>query len=456
MNNFKSQAVPRSWWNRPTLWLACWLLPALVILAGFLLREWTAQNAVQQRLEELRLVGKPIDNASMELVFVSSTSTHNTVAWNEVAYLASGWASTMGQDLPYLAGQSLPVAALVDGQWPESARANEFLLLLEPFFRRLHELADKSSGPVWQPIQFSGVGTLLGSIQESRSIGDLLALDFDYAVFVKDRQRAVRDLKTMRAVIEAYNWDTFFVVELASFARTHVLHDAIARSLQADLWSAEELVTVRSLVAPPIDVAKRWSKIFDFELAASLATIRDASNWPAEYGTQGLFMGPFSRLPSSQLRFLQDMQQIQLLGQNDLKTLWEVCRSFDQHRNHGTIASIYAPAVGSIAKSYVSQEESRRILIAAIALKCYQLRHGSYPGKLDAVLEDKGIEITRTELEGVNHAPIGYQVDGQQAYVWNSPDSDIFSFEDIREQLDVDAVTSDHNNYPFISAIRLR
>jgi hypothetical protein len=420
MNNSKLPRRQRSWWKRPSTWLVGLILPLCAILGGFWARELSAKRQAQQLLSELRLKGKPVDNASMELKFVSTTSSENTLAWSEAAYAASGWASTMGQDLPHFGMSSTPASAFIDGAWPEAERVGEFLTHLQPLLQRLHEAADKTSGPVWQPIHFDGFYTLLGSIQERRSLSRLLVLDFDYAVFVKDRERALRNLKTARAAITAYQWDAFLVAELVNLAQTGLMYASIGKSLQSDMWTASDLNELKRLVGPPIDVASRWPKLYEFELAASLATINSTADLGSDFGQLNMVVSRMAKLPSSQLRFLDDMQRIGALGQNDLEQLLKSTANLDRPENRGLIASMLATGVRQFARAYVNAEESRRTLLTAIALKQYKLSQGSYPAKLDQLLEESKMDVTRAELEGIDHSPLGYQLDGQIAFLWNT------------------------------------
>jgi hypothetical protein len=414
----KQPAIQRPWWRKPTTWLIALALPAVAFLGLFAVREWDASNELQVRLQKLRSTGRPIDNASLDVKYVSSTNSEQSVAWNEAAYAASGWASTMGQDLPFLGNKNgVPPAAFSKGEWPEVERVDEFLTQLQPVLKRLHETADKTTQPVWQPIHFDGYNTLLGSIQESRSIVRLLTLDFCYAVYSKDRQRALRDLKSIRAAIVAYSWDVCLVQELVRMAHVGTMNHVVGMSLSTELWTSEDLAEIGRLVGGPKDMAQHWQRILDNEQAFASDTSPGVALLHDPTGKK--WMGFALSLPSVQLRYLDDMERIKSVGQNDLMGLLRAAEQLERDWNFGVAASLFAPSVGAVARAYVNSEESRRLVKTGLALKQFRLSHGKFPVSLEQLPSETALNITRADITGVDQLLFGYEIEGAEAHAWN-------------------------------------
>lgn len=411
------------------MWVTGLFIVIAIATGGFALREFSASQQFANRLEEIRRSGMPIDDASLESMFTTVTNTDNSVAWNEVGFLASGWVSTMGHDLPAFGSTTTPASAFLAGDWPAGQRVGELLEQIQPLIQQIHLTADKTNGPVWQPIHFDGFNTLLGPIQEARSISRLLQLDYEYAVFTKDRQRALRDIKSSLAAIKAYQWDAFLVAELVNIAQIGMLYNSVGQSLKSPMWTIEDLNDLKQMFDKPIDANSRWTRSCASELAAALSTVTSIQNTGSTFPVTGRTNDNFgtsfflwaAKLPSSKLRLLNDFDAYKSVGTASLENILRESSKVDQQGSHGILSGLLVPSFEAVARVYVNMEESRRVLLAAIALKQFKLSHGDFPKGLEELLGDPSLGITRGQLEGVDHALFGYKYfESQPVFIWNT------------------------------------
>lgn len=411
----------RSWWNKPSAWVGGFFLVVAAMIVVFAMREFSAKQEFTRRLEEIRKSGAPTDDASLDAMFNTITTSDNSVGWNEFSNLASGWVSTVGYDLPCIGSGVTPVSAYTDGDWPMGERVGELLQQIQPLLQQVHEVADNTNGPVWQPIHFDGFNTLLGPIQEARSISRLLQLDYQYAVYTKDRQRALRDVKSSLAAIKAYQWDSYAVAEFVNIAQMGMVYNSVEHSLKSSMWTVEDMRELAKMFDKPIDLKSRWSKVSSTELAAALALIQRELNEPSGLRIESSVFVWAAKLPSSQLRLLQDFQAYQSVGNASPDNILFEANKIDQQGVRGMLSGAVIPSTTQIARVYINMEEARRMLVTAIALKQFKLTHGEFPLNLELLLNDSTLGITRGELEGFDHRLFRFKHnDAQSVFIWNT------------------------------------
>jgi hypothetical protein len=80
---------------------------------------------------------------------------------------------------------------------------------------------------------------------------------------------------------------------------------------------------------------------------------------------------------------------------------------------------MWLPAIRAYSQSIIREEDDRRVTRTSLAVKKYQLREGNWPQDLAAL---DGIGLPASERVTVGGKPLGYQVDGDAAWVWG-PDT---------------------------------
>ena len=178
-------------------WIATICLIPVLLFALFLClfgyREARAYRELNDKLNAIRQAGEPIDNASLETHFEKTTHKGGTVAWSEALMLARS-ANAISNGLPIVGVANLPRDFRPGVEWPEEPRVAEFLREIRPLFKKI-DAAAAFPMPVWTPIDFNGFSTTLEVYQESRSLARILDLDTSYALFHKESERALKDIR---------------------------------------------------------------------------------------------------------------------------------------------------------------------------------------------------------------------------------------------------------------------
>jgi hypothetical protein len=412
---------------------ASWLLLlalgcALVLVAGvfaIVLNERGAALDVQAELDRIRAEGLPTDDASMERWFRERTFAEGTVAWNEILRLAS--TSTLGypddEQLPVLGTAEIPQDLEPGGAWPEEAAVAEYLDYVSPVLD-LIEQASQYPAPVWQPIAFQGWNTLLEQLGASRSLMRILTLEVEQAVYHGDSARAMRGLRLMRAVLDAFQWDFCLVVELTGVAQQGMHHATIRRTLAANVWDARQLETLLDQIGPAHDPAPVWRNNMAGERAMTMGGSYDLRTM-LDGEVEGIALVELT-FPSVRKQLLEIWRQVTELGNGDLSKLAARAKEFEDNRRDlayqltpsPRAAYLMFPAIHSIALNYERAQDTRRFARTCVAVKLFQLRHRSWPKSLGDLTQ---VGLSAADWNTVNRGTLGYGVEGDCAYVWYVP-----------------------------------
>ncbi|MCA9132419.1 MAG: hypothetical protein KDA45_04670 [Planctomycetales bacterium] len=401
-----------------------WLVPLVgipllcgIIYAGWMgYREALAKRELEVLLAPILAAGEPLGDAWLEQRFRQTTSDEGTAAWSRILLLSRSLGWGVQNELPIVGtGQYLQVLD-PNAPWEDNQRVGDFLDEARPVIDLVHQAAQYPT-PVWQPLNFDGVGTLLPELQESRSVARLLQLDFDHAVMNRDPERALRALQSLQTTAAAFDWEMFMVGELVHMALLGQHRQAIRRSLYADLWTAEQLVTLMSQLRQPQPVARKWKASLQTEQAMALATLRSASSPLSELAL------PASATAELQLfRFYEaamavagdDQEQLSRGSQGLEKSLPLGDRQSVDH----ILVGFFAPALQAYAEAFNREERKRRLTLTALAIKRFQLAQQRWPSGLEELVE-VGLTVDEWTLPGLG--PLGYRVEdeGQTAYLWS-------------------------------------
>ncbi|QDV27486.1 hypothetical protein [Aureliella helgolandensis] len=402
------------------LWLAIPLVMILVAACWFAWREWNAAQQFDRALAQLRSEHRVVDNASAEADLRARTHTEGTAAWNRISYRCSNsWTGSLTDRLPHLgnAPQLYPLNA--ESDWDEASQAGEYLTWMAPLIDEI-DAASSYPTPVWQPILFDGFSTLLEPLQNSRQIARLLALETEYAIYTSDTKRALRGLRLMKLTADAYDWNNFLVGKLINIALHGMQEQMIRRSLQADIWSLEELVELRSLIAPAEDIQQIWPQLVDSERAMSVEYLADRQR------TNGRWAGMswLSQIPSIRQEYWRMTERWSTLGSEGLAGLVQRSHQMEddfaaEARSDVLSNPIYAllgPAYSSIATAFQRQEDTRRLTLTALGIKQFQMTEKRWPENLS---ELEAVGLSPTETSTLTEGPFGFEVADDKAYVWS-------------------------------------
>lgn len=395
--------------------LVCLPLLAFVIYAAWLgYRDHQASRELDALIAPIRAAGEPLGDAWLEQHFRQTTSSDGTAAWSEIIMLSTsfGWDATGG--LPIVGrGKSLRTLE-VGAKWEVDALVDDFLEQARPLFDLLYDAA-KYPTPVWQPMEFQGIVTLLPELQDSRQIQRLLQLDFEHAIVHSDSDRALSDLQAMQTTAEAFDWDMFLVGELVNIALRGIYYASIQRSLYANVWSAEQLEKLTAQVSQPLPLAQSWNASVETEKALSLAYV-SGSRPPQEV--------EFLLSAESKLDLMRRYDEIQALSGAPLGDLTRRADELEgdwksRQTNVGAdaLGSMLLPAVAAYANAFERLERTRRMVLTSLAIKRFQLAKDRWPEHLQE-LTQVGLSPEDWTLPGIGSLGCAIERDGKTACVW--------------------------------------
>ncbi len=365
--------------------------------------------AARQLAEYLR--DHHADDVWLEKRYRETTETAGTAAWSQILMLCDtpkGWDENQ---LPVLGQGELPQLPLKERYvWPEEQAVATYLDAMRPVLDLIYASSDVPK-PVWQPLQFRGVNTLLPHIQGARSVARLLQLEAVHASYHGDAPRTMAAIQGLKATAEVFDLNLFLVGELVHVAMLYIEYEVIEQSLSAGLWNAEQLEELRGLLEQPLPIAEKWTKSFETE--AHFATSLNAVLPGAD-----ILLSPRDRLT-----YLKQCQSIRALGDAPLGQLsqrakqWEagIRSAMDAHRDWNSAVQMahltLTPAVTQYAVALELIEYRRRLTLTAVALQQFKLAKGKWPVRLEE-LEEVGLSAEVWSIPSVGSFELE-QTDGK-------------------------------------------
>ena len=411
-------------------------LIAIVSFIGY--RETIASGELKAKLEELRQAGEPFDDKSMTKYFENNTHKEGTAAWTEILTLSLA-ANAITHKLPVVGDGSIPFDLGPGSEWPDESRVAEFLQEVRPLIHKIYN-ADEFPKPVWMPIHFNGFSTLLPEIQESRSTARVLYLDAFHALYHKEGERALQDIHALRCVAQAFDWDTFIVAKMVSFAIHGMQRDTINRSLSMDIWSHDQLTSLSNQVNHPYEASKAWRATLAGERGMAYPVLSDmrklrGTELSGIDALMGLPVMPSTKL--TVLRAYDDLQHCADAGDVGLVTQAEAAEARFYMNQPLSQAGIFwrllIPGVSSYAEMLDRFETNRRLTYASVAVKLYQVRNKRWPKSLSELAD---VGLVANDWTTTNRQPFGYEVKEDMAYVWAYSNSDKKTVPKERPKLD--------------------
>lgn len=407
------------------IWIAIAATPLLIgVLAaiGFGFYEWRASSKFAARYEAYKQAGEAYDNASLDAWYRARTHTEATQDWLDI--ISAMQVDRVLEDLPVLGSEkSLPPELRVGADWGDAQNVGDFLKTSEPLRAKILQTLELPK-PVYFPIEFNGLGTLLPYLQESRQIQRFLMLDFEYAYYQGDTKRAMEDLVAMQKFVKVMDAPASLVMELITIALHGVHLECVQRSLTHNQWSEAELEKLLSDLQTAYYQPERWRDCIQGERAfGSSLTAEDLY----QNGSERAAVTMFPLMPSGRLKILDAMDEIAGLHQVPLSSLRGSAVALqDRIRNQMSGpsfdgAAVYIglmfPSIESIASAFVRAEDTRNWTRVAVAIRLYQLRKKEWPASL---LDLKEVGIGPADLQLVEGGRFGYEVEDGVAYLWST------------------------------------
>jgi hypothetical protein len=409
------------------------LLPSILLFAVIAsqgIRQWQAANRFEAEIAQIRASNLPIDNASMARWFREMTRTEGASAWGEVLLaLETAIAPIDNPERMPFVGTGDPIAVPdPDRQWPEEKQVGEYLRWIGPTIEKIHQAVELPK-PVWLPIEFRGFQTPLAELQSSRSVTRHLQLEVEHALYQKESERALRGITSLRGVADAFDWQICLVGDLVHRAHAIAYLATIRRSMAYGLWGEAEIDRIDSQLAPrdPFQITERWRRVFIGERAMLLSSLNDAAMTDYNADEFGAAAMKVAGLPTVKVGLLEKYFLMLRIADGPLAGLPDRANELELWLTQKGSAfdlttrwtSMWLPAIRAYSQSIIREEDDRRVTRTSLAVKKYQLREGNWPQDLAAL---DGIGLPASERVTVGGKPLGYQVDGDAAWVWG-PDT---------------------------------
>jgi len=403
-------------------WIATICLIPVLLFALFICligyREVRAYRELNDKLEAIRQAGEPIDDASMASHFEKTTHKEGTTAWSEALMLARS-ANAISNRLPVMGDASFPRDFRSGADWPDEPRVAEFLREIRPLFKKI-DAADAFPKPVWTPVDFNGISTTLEVYQETRLLARILYLDTSHALFHKESERALKDIRSLQSVAKAFDVELALVTKLITIAIQGMHKDSIKRSLSMDVWNDEQLAELMDQVRQPYDVANAWRSSLLGERAMTNAAVNDSISLA---GVMGDYSNPIYRLPilpSGKLALLRSYDVA--LDMSSASTSELVDRALVAEKKvmmktafTNYLVRLFFPALAVYAEAFDRDEVFRRLTMTSLAVKRFQLKNNRFPKNLPELTD---IGLSERDWTTTNRQAFGYEMGDEMAYVW--------------------------------------
>jgi hypothetical protein len=310
--------------------------------------------------------------------------------------------------------------------------------------------------PVWQPIHFDGFNTLLPSLQNSRSVMYLLGLEFNYALHVVDRERAMRAIEAMQNCIDAYDFTFCYVAKLINIACVQQQYMAIRASLASSIWTEEDLSRLMALVKQPPDVQSEWKDTMDGELAMAMhSDLNDLMYFDSQSQrfvsdtrwllSQGWKLPSVRKYVWDQTQKFRNMADEGLDGLSDRTAKAETSLVAEANGSwNGTMLMLASGSRSSVAKAFEGHDMLRRLTLSSIAMKRYRMEKGQWPSKLDDLA---AYGLSERDWQEKSGSPFGYHIeeDGKAALLWsyNTMQMKRMDLETLRDEIEQQKQPSD-------------
>ncbi len=410
----------RVWW--PARWLVpmvCLpLLVGLIAVTAFGYREWQAARMLPYELSDSALPEQTTSaDAWLDASFRQSTSTVATAQWSEIFFLTTygSWYRNAADELPVVGSAPLPELFEPRQAWPLNARVEEYLQDRQLLIERIHEAAELPT-PVWQPLQFQGIATLLHTLENVRYPFKLIQLEAEYSVVNADDQRALTAITSLQAIADSINWKPIVVARSVAGGLRYSYLQTIQRSLQTSLWNAEQLRILMQQISQPIAVRESFQQSVRGQKAMMASLLESNAS---------LFVGMrLLKFPNGKLKLLDRYDEALALTDVPGVRLSRRLAAMEEDSSLGSdnlLEYHLFHNFSSYATQFENAEQARQQTLVALAIKLFTLEYNRLPATL-AELSQVGLSDRDWTIVGVG--PLDYEIRGSRAYVWSRGDGE--------------------------------
>lgn len=405
----------------------CWLYILLIVfglpvlLIGLVVamlgwRDSAAASRLEARIAELRGQGLPYDDTSLDTYYKSLTSTDQTEAWLEILAELQGEAFRESiEGVPIFDGKldsdeefSAPGEA-----WPAEARTREFLKQWSGLHDRTMRLSMNGKPTQW-PLEFNSFSTNLQQTQEMRSAGRLLALRGRLGLYDRDPAAVRRAIDALLGIPKVLEGEPLMVSQLVATALQGIGWELLKDAVEEGVLREQDLTALLPKVIERTKASDSWRLSLLGERAMALPVVRNPG--AHEFGYE---MGP--RLPfrsNDANHYLDLIEKALEISSEDPVELYTKSRVLEaemesQFRNMNwfeqmdtAMTGTVTPALSAGATAFSRSAIQCRIMALAMAVRLYELEHGSLPESLDGV---QPYGVSAAEMMPPGGRPFGYQ-----------------------------------------------
>ena len=420
-----NQELPKKgvrWW----LILKIFAIPFIVIWAivfmfriGWTIRDNMGRNAMVSEIQKLNEDGFSVGNETSANRYLERTSQQNTEAWLQVFGACesdSFVASVTG--VPAL-DRKVEIDEFADDfdtsiDWQFAEVCKRFTAEQTDLVEQIRSLASADQ-PVYFPIQFQSMQTLLPEVQSIRTVAWVIRIDAQVAIHLQDAERASRDILTLMSLSRTADAVPFTVSKLVGVAIRRMAMRALQDAIKVDLFSEQQLLEIDRVIEKNGDIGERWSVMMGDEMALSLLV----------FETPDLTMKAKKPIPArghDAVYYIDLMRKAIEIPSDDWRVLFDLSLELESKLLSDTksfpkqvdliLTGLLAPSFNAIATALINDSQLHRQARVAIAIRLYSRRHKELPSNLAMLPEEL------SALKPFGGLPFGYTIADRRSALW--------------------------------------
>ncbi len=382
------------WWLIISIFAVPFLLIGLavtVVRVGYTIREHQGQKQMIAEMDQLASEGWPIDNESIDALYVSRTSPDHVEEW--LVLLAQFDTPEYKQQV---AGVPLLDAKIDDEFAFETVRDPDwkYAEVCQRHADQHQELIAEACRltadptPVQFPIFFDSIETLLSEVQSLRDVGRLMYIDAHVAIHAGDGTRAARDYEVLYSLADQADAVPGAIPRLVGIALRQLGLEVLQRLVTNDLLSDEQLVTIDRRLQNHCQIGTRWRDTLSEERGLYLPVFLN----PA------VAMKSNKQLPArghDAVYYIEIMRKAMEIDADKWPEFYEEVvkleaalrpdKGFSFRNLDRLLTHVVAPAYSAVANALIRSVQANRLARMAIAVRLYEHQHQSWPASLEAL-----------------------------------------------------------------------
>ncbi len=394
----------------------------LLVRIAYTIRESRGRAAMQVELQRLEENGLPVDNETIDQRYSSRTSDAQTDAWLGIFdTVKSSDFKQSCEGIPLL-DESIEYDATttildIVQESPEFQSSLRFTQQHAELLSEIRSLAVEPS-PVYFPIFFQSLETLLQEVQDTRLLVRMLYTDANVAMHLGNADRAIDDIMAIYGLSEHVRAVPGAVPHLCAIAHRSLALELINEACKRDLFAIEQLRVLDSKVLPHCDIGDKWQRVMAEEMALSLPLFSNPAMTMDKPGrvlpARGHDAIHFIGLMKSALQVpTEDLDEF-MDGALGLEKEQESLASGVWGRIDCILTGLISPAFSALACVFINDAQNHRLARVAISVRLFTRTQDKLPTELEDL---PGYELL---AKPAGERPFGYKVEEDRAVLWGN------------------------------------